>query len=341
MNPRRTWTVLFLAGATALLIAAPGASAKPGYVVTSPDYRSITLGVKSSNGYRVYAERRGRSVFLLAANGQSTAAYVTRSRRPRGDMIATRFPGLGRLAVRFRPKGPPQHIPPFFPQCHGGGAVKQPGYFVGTIRFRGERGYTYVRTTRARGAIETVAREVCKRSMFDEGDEPDTERIELLALSRSGRRAVSFDASAIFIPESAPLTDFGATVAERRRGMEIYRSVFVPGKAQDLNLGDTRPFPLSATVTPPAPFQGSAEFQRDAEGNSTWTGSLSVPFPGLGRVALAGPSFTARLCQPPGCTGSGVDGHRSAFRADRVDDHRDAEQLVLPQRAHPQPLRHR
>ena len=310
MNSTRTWTV-FLACATALLLAPPGASAKPGYVVF-PGYRSAAFSLEGGHGYRIYVKRRGRQVFLLAGDGRSIAGYLTRSPAPRRDEIRARLPGLGRISVRFRPKGPPQHIPPFFSRCHGGGAVKQPGYFVGTIRFRGERGYTHVRATRARGEIETVDKEVCRRSMFDESgsDSDPNEQTELLARSQSGSRGIGFSASSTTIPGLTSPTFFSASVWERRRGMEISRSTFVTGKKGDLVLGDTRPSPLSATVTPPAPFQGSAEFQRDAEGNSTWTGSLTVPLPGLGRVALTGPGFTARLCQPPGCTGPSVDGHR-------------------------------
>ena len=42
--------------------------------------------------------------------------------------------------------------------------------------------------------------------------------------------------------------------------------------------------------------------------------SLTVPFPGLGRVALTGPEFSARFCQHSGCTGNSIDGHRLSWR---------------------------
>lgn len=308
MNLRRTWTILLACSVVALLITAPSASAKPGYFVMA-GYHSVELDLKSSHGYRIHIEKRGRrSIYLLASTERSTVAYVAPSLAPKGSEIKARLPGVGRVSMRFRPQGPPQEEkPPSFPGCKGGARVEQPGYFVGTIRFRGERGYTSVRSKRARGVIKTVAKEVCKR--FDEDPEPISDRIELNAFSRSDLRAVGFSASGSTDPELTSSTVFSAGVAERRRGMEIYRGTFATGKRRDLVLGDIRPFPLSATVTPPPPFQGSAEFQRDAEGNSTWTGSLTVPFPGLGPVALTGPDFTARLCQQSGCTGSSVDGH--------------------------------
>jgi hypothetical protein len=316
VNPRRTWTALF-ACATALLLVAPSASAKPGYFVF-PGHHSITFSLSGSHDYRIHVERQGRQVFLLASDNRSVAAYLTRSPAPEGDEIKARFPGVGRVSVRFRPLGLPRtDTSPFFPGCKGGEIIKQSGYFVGTIRFHGERGYTKAVAKRARGTIETAGREVCKRSLLEDSDSDSdpNERTELLARSESGAREISFSASSMVISDRRSFTSFSASVGERRRGMRIFRHIFVTGGRRDIAPGDTRPSPLSATVTPPAPFQGSAEFQRDAEGNSTWTGSLTVPFPGLGRVALTGPDFTARLCQPPGCTGSGGDGHRLGLRS--------------------------
>lgn len=304
----RTCASLLACLLLALLAAAPAASAKPGYFVFSGG-KSIGFSLKGSNGYWIEIGKEGGEVRLLASKEESAVTYSVRSLAPRGNEIRARFPGLGRIAVRFRPLRPPRTIEPHpFPGCKGGETVKQPGHFVGTIRFRGERGYTSVRATRVRAAIETTAKEVCKRS--DNGPEREEDRTELFAVSESGREGVGFSADTTVIPEVTSTTSFSATTVELRRGMSIYRNTFALGKESDILPGDTRPFPLSATITPPPPFQGSAEFQRTAEGESTWTGSLTVPLPGLGRVALTGPDFTARLCQDAGCTEGLIDGHR-------------------------------
>jgi hypothetical protein len=308
MKLLRTWMIITCAAG--LLTFAPGASAKPGYAVV-PGYNSMALSLKGSHGYRIYVERRGRQVFLLAGGTRSTVAYVPHSRAQKSNEIEARFPGVGRISVWFRPQGPSRSSqPPSFPGCKSGEIVKQRGYFVGTIRFRGERGYTTAYAKRARGAIETVGKEVCKRSAFDDSDsEPESDRTEFSAYSKSGGRTVAFSASSVSVSDQTLLTAFSGFIGERRRGMKIFRSTFVSGERAGIVPGDTRPFPLSATITPPAPFQGSAEFQRTPEGDSTWTGSLTVPLPGLGRVSLAGPDFTARLCQRSGCTGNTIDGH--------------------------------
>jgi hypothetical protein len=306
--PRRTKAVLLACAVAALLAFAPGANAKPGYVVI-PGSHSVELNLKGSHGFRIGAAKVGRYFYFQAGDERSVATYVNRSPKQKGDGIKAKFPGIGRISVRFHPQGPPQREPSFFPQCKGGETTKQRGVFVGTIRFRGERGYTSVKATRASGEVATSEKEICKRSIFDDDPDVEADRTELWAYSKSKGRAVGFSASTWGIPES-PLTTFSASVVERRRGMTIYRITFTDGKESQLIAGDSRPHPLSATVTPPAPFHGSAEFERTAEGASSWTGTLSVHFPGLDRVALTGPSFVARFCQHSGCHGNSVDGLR-------------------------------
>lgn len=98
-----------------------------------------------------------------------------------------------------------------------------------------------------------------------------------------------------------PFTFFAGSATERREGMAIFREAVVSGTDDDLVTGEAGDFPLRATVTPPAPFLGSAAFQRMPAGNNAWTGSLSIELPGAGRVPLAGTGFSARLCQDSGC----------------------------------------
>jgi hypothetical protein len=308
---RRTKAVLL--AVAALLAFAPSASAKPGYVVI-PGRHSVELNLKGSHGFRIDAGKSGRFVYFQAANARSVATYLDRSPDQKGSGIKARFPGIGRISARFHPKGSPHREPPFFSQCRGGETVKQPGLFVGTIEFRGERGYTSVSATRASGEISTTEREICKRSVFDDGPDLKVDRTELWAYSRSRGRQVGFGASMWGSPDS-PLTTFGASVVERRRAIAIFRLTFASGEESQLTAGDSRPHPLSATVTPPAPFHGSAEFERTAEGDRSWTGSLSVHFPGLDPIALTGPSFVARFCQHSGCHGNTVDGLRLPLMA--------------------------
>lgn len=303
---RRRTKAALLACVVAVLLTAPAASAKPGYVVI-PGSHSVELNLKGSHGFRIGAGKVGRFFYFQAADQRSVATYLNRSPKQKGSGIKAKFPGIGRISVRFEPQGSPQREPPFFSRCRGGAAVTQRGLFVGTIEFHGERGYTSVTATRAPGEVATTEREICKRSTFDDAPDVEADRTELWAYSRSKGRAVGFSASTLGPPESPSIT-FGASVVERRQGMAIFRSTFASGEASQLVTGDSRPHPFSGTVTPPSPFHGSAQFQRTPEGDRSWTGSLSVYFPGLDRVALTGPSFDARFCQHSGCHGNSIDG---------------------------------
>ncbi|HET7508324.1 MAG TPA: hypothetical protein VFJ53_08205, partial [Solirubrobacterales bacterium] len=59
--------------------------------------------------------------------------------------------------------------------------------------------------------------------------------------------------------------------------------------------------PEEVTVEPPKPFAGSAAFTRTPESTFSWSGDLSVEFPGMNPVRLAGPGFGAGVCAVDGC----------------------------------------
>ncbi|HEX6602047.1 MAG TPA: hypothetical protein VF030_05345, partial [Solirubrobacterales bacterium] len=54
----------------------------------------------------------------------------------------------------------------------------------------------------------------------------------------------------------------------------------------------------SASLTPPPPFHGTARYQAFPDGSNTWSGNLSVNFPGAPRFPLTGPSFETLLEVP-------------------------------------------
>jgi hypothetical protein len=310
---------LLACAAMALLLAPAAAVAKPGYVVF-PGSHTVELNLKGSHGYRIQiSEVNHRWTELYASNYAGLAVYLIPGST--GDSeIEAEFPGVGRVSMRFHPLGGPHREKEFFPSCDGGTTIEQPGYFLGKVRLRGERGYTSVRATRARGRIVRTEKETCRRSVFDDQSEPNEDITQLVAYSRSAGRTIGFYGSFVEIaPET--FTSFSGSVNEHRDGMTIARHTVISGEASDFAIGDAGPFPLSATLTPPGPFHGSGVFQRMPGGDNAWTGSLSVSLPGAGRVALAGPRFSARLCQRSGCRQdkgqrlSAFIGRRAARRA--------------------------
>jgi hypothetical protein len=289
----------------ALLTTPVLASANPGYVVF-PGHHEVELSLRGSNGYSIQVIKTNSFVEMFANKGSTVAVYAIPRPQTKGDAIDADFPGVGRISVEFHPVGPPHKEGGFFPPCKGGKTVKQQGYFQGAIRIRGERGYTSAHTDRASGKVVATAKEVCKHSVFNPSKpEPPEEATRLFASSgpRHGR-SVAFSASTVTLLQTNVVTSFSGYASERRKGMVIFRETLVRGTAADLSLSDTGDYPASATITPDAPFHGSAVFQRTSGGENSWTGTLGVDLPGLGRVALAGPSFSAKLCRDSGCRSS-------------------------------------
>jgi hypothetical protein len=284
------------------LLAVPAVvSAKPGYIVF-PGYHEVELSLRGSHGYSIQVTKTNRFIEMFVDRDPDQAAYLIRRRQAKDDGIEAELPGIGRISVEFHPVGPPRKEGGFFPPCKGGKTTKQRGYFQGTIRIRGERGYTSAHTDRASGEVATVAKEICKRSTFNHSKSiPAEGETRLFATSGPKHgRSVALSADTVTFGSTIE-TFFVGFTSERREGMTIFRQAFVRGTAADFALGDTGDYPTSATVSPPAPFHGSADFLRNPGGENSWTGSLSVDLPGLGRVALAGPSFSTKLCRDSGC----------------------------------------
>jgi hypothetical protein len=259
------------------------------------------LELRGSGGYSLTFVGGGRTLGLLAFKGLGgIASYETRG-RVTPDGIQASFGGLGRVAAEFRPSGRVKRKRP--PRgCRGGVRKTYPGVFVGTIRFRGEQGYTRGSANRARGSMEIRPAWRCKgpQGNEDEAGGPglpdlDGESTALQATSTRGRLA--FVAAAYRPPEERGLTLFSASSTERRAGMTIERAA--------ASLGPERTFSFdtglgTATVSPPRPFSGSATLAPGPAGATAWTGSLKVDLPGRKNVPLATPSFTASLSPPSG-----------------------------------------
>lgn len=50
-----------------------------------------------------------------------------------------------------------------------------------------------------------------------------------------------------------------------------------------------------ATIEPPAPFHGKGAYRAASDGTTSWSGPLSVSFPGAPRLPLTGGEFKATL----------------------------------------------
>ncbi len=301
--------MLVIACCAAALAALPAAaSAKPGYYVSKASTFSA-LDARGSHGYRVTVLGLGKHVSLLAYKGALSVSYTVRGKVTE-ERLEARFGNRGRVSMRLQPTEPLKEEENES-GCKGKRPTTQKGIFRGTIRFRGERGFTEIRAVQASGYVYRNYRQVCKRSRRDEPSWPKPSEIpasSLNAASDRGQWAPWF--SAFREEPTKPRPNFSSSLeeanyiaasAERRGRMTIYRSASVTAPAETFTVTPLGARPVSATVAPPAPFSGTAAYERDPGGAGAWSGDLRVELPGLGEVPLTGSSYRAEFCRSFAC----------------------------------------
>jgi hypothetical protein len=285
------WVAALLTAFALLFFAATAAGSTSRYF--SP--ATATLSLKAGNGYRITVERiRGR-VSLTAFHGGRSFLAAT-SYAVRGKVlplrIDARFGKFGRVAVRLKTermrKGKLEE------QCTGKPETIRYGVFAGTIRFRGEGGYTSVDARRATGRLSSGTKIKCVFPNLRPGSGPAaraahaSRQVPPSLVASQGRQRVF----AVEVSGGKRRSPFFSAFSQEQRGrMEIFRNVFAEAPLSSFAFASDL---SSATVQPPQPFQGEASFQR-TPASPTWSGTLSVDFPGREGVRLAGPRFEADL----------------------------------------------
>lgn len=276
-----------------------------------------------TNGYEV-------TVFeLREADFPPTVAVSAHRERERADYEAPGelepgvhavFGSLGRVAVSFQRRKRSVDRPE-----KGCTWITETGSFKGEFSFVGEGGYTAAATTSAPGEVMRLPNGFCGLGIDRKGPRPPDliREKRLVARSRVSRGAVEFETNRI---EFVRHVWFEAQLREYFEPMTITRGVTAFGPRSTLKLGAGRT-PRSATVRPPAPFDGEARFRDPPHGPPTWKGSLSVSLPGAPGVSLAGPSFAARLCA-----------HTSVLGPCKVGPPRQAARSAQGSGSHSQPL---
>lgn len=253
--------------------------------------------VEASGGYKVGVSTSGSGVMLQVwrgqKEGQTVSAYIARGVAAPERLQAT-FGKLGKISMRFREsrnrtwRGKRR-------SCRGKHRfIKRHGVFVGNLRFRGEDGYVSVRLHRAKGAVVTELDKCRDRPSFAF---PLLESIffffepeeSLLALARDG-----VDSNAFFALKGRRKTLFGAVNEESRGKLAIMRVAFLRSSST-LRVNEAV---TAASVSPPAPFHGTGRYRAAPDGSATWSGDLSVNFPGAPRFPLTGPDFDSLLEVP-------------------------------------------
>lgn len=267
--------------------------------------------VEASNGYRGWVETQGhKRVTLTLRKGETTIEARTSGRVTRHGIDA-RFGSMGRISVRFR--GRPLSLPRRGEEdgkgrCRGRDPEFESGLFSGTIRFRGENGFTELDSKSASGYAERRYRRVCRPKPKEEPSIGELfERLfglmpvtALRAHDRVDGANALFAAAAIdFRPIFGPgflIYAFSAQTVERRDGMRLRRSISAEGGDRSFHFRRTRKAPRAATVRAPKPFTGTAKYRKEEGSPASWLGSIVVRLPGAGPVAMSGPGFKAGTC---------------------------------------------
>jgi len=255
---------------------------------------SVQFKLTSANGFRASVETFGRQVVLsLSREGQFAIYRVHGTVSADGDVDA-RFGSLGRISVTFEPDAVAHD--PCREEIEG-----RAGAFAGTIAFTGERHYVKLRADRVRGhAYIRGEAGGCRAGPPPPGrrgpgeiEEQEAEETDTAALTVYGphkRRA--FRAIGARPPAGQGYAFFFAVTDERRGEMRVSRGLGKLARARTF-LFD--PSLATATVRPPKPFQGDGSFQRNPDGSTAWTGSVTAPILGAGRLTVARPGFAATM----------------------------------------------
>jgi len=243
--------------------------------------------------YKVGVSTFGSGLYLEVWRGgkkqRSMTAYLSRG-VAKPEHLRAAFGRFGEVSMRFR-RAPSQRVTR---KClFGRLLVKQHGVFVGNLRFRGEGSYVSVRLHRAKGGILRPGRRCHVR--HHDFDPTFLEALfakpeaAMLSVSREG-----VDSTAMLAIAAGKKSAFFAADEESRGKLAIVRlaEVHKPGRVR-INEAIT-----SGTLAPPPPFQGTGRYRAFPDGSHTWSGNLSVKFPGAPRFPLTGPSFETLLEVP-------------------------------------------
>lgn len=288
---------LLLSGLLAAPAVAPAAEKPVSYDESEFPGEFVQFKLEGGNGYSIYVgasseplfeggdgkSRLGIAVFREGTNG--VASYGVPAIVSDSYVKADLGP-FGRVDLVRRPSGRKRTIPI---RCSGGDTFTyEPAVYEGIVEFRGEQGYTSARATQVR-RLPLITETCGGGSGKGESRGSDERGARLAGTSFAHGRLLKFQINKNHPRGRAP---FSAELRERRDGVSIYRSLegWLPASSFRYD-----PDLKTATLSPPAPFSGSATLRRAA--NSVmplWSGDLAIEF--LGRkVSLAAPGVNVNL----------------------------------------------
>lgn len=286
----RRWTICvglvsLACGAFPATVAAAGST-----VVATFHSDAVEAGFRlhGSHGYSIsvvaYSQGEGhRGTIEFTASRHHERAYYRAPASVTADAIRADLGRIGRVDVVRRPSGREKKV---HLKCFGDTQTYEPGTYEGAIEFNGEEGYTRAREHRVAqlpALLLFAGRGPCHGGGYGEAFGPGEPGARLRGVSFAHGRNLSFQVNKNSLRAK---TVFTASLKERRGGIWIDREL--AGVAPP-NAFRFDPHLRTATLSPRAPFSGSASLSRSRNSASPiWKGDLQLAFPGRD-VALAGP----------------------------------------------------
>jgi hypothetical protein len=278
---------LAVALASALLAPLPASA-------TDSDLKhAYAFTLEASNGYSILAyagsERAdGRGAIVLFVEGKNASAFY----QARATVTATRLEAdlgdLGEVSLGVTPSGGKKKLrsrcadePRTF--------TFEPPSFEGVFEFHGEEGYTDATTNAPADDSAFFFELLCAGVGSGETSGAGLPGARLRLHSHRGSFRLGLQAN-----QNRPgaRTQLEVNVHEKRHGITISRSARLWAGTTAF---DYDPLLHRATLEPPAPFSGGADFHRGAAPANRWSGDLTVDLPGRSNVPLTGPGVGATL----------------------------------------------
>jgi hypothetical protein len=280
-----------IASALAIAVSATGsATAAPRVSEDAfPSPRALLL--RGTHGYRVVVNaypstrKRGARVEVGAYRGTDLVRYTAPASLA-GEGIRANLGRFGRIDLRWVPDG---RVGEVVVSCHGHEPrwhlLFDRGAYVGNLRIRGGRGFTAVRAHRVEWQSSWYrGYSTCRHEggAFTPG--PGKILKAYIRGREGGAGLFAYQA------KTGAQIEYAAVDREAVGKVEVDREVWVDGPSRTLT---STPDFSAATIDPPAPFTGTATFERTKGTHGTWVGDLAVGFPDGSVVPLAGDPFRA------------------------------------------------
>lgn len=247
----------------------------------------------SHSGYRVTVLATGPTVELQASrqgrsgNWETATTYLARASL-RGDKVRASFGHLGEISMRFVPAA----LAPSAKCERGRRWLIRHGLFVGSLRFGGEGGYLGVRVRRVKGMSIADSGLRCEAASGSPRDRSRGGRRRKLTLLGAGFRA-GLDAVYFHAFKTGTGRAVYSVIDEAGGGrVAVFRHAYARSSPHTFATDDALSF---ASVSPSFPFSGTGLIRRRSDGSRSWSGSLTVSFPGDPRLQLTGPQFRTQL----------------------------------------------